>query len=92
MKIGFSLPHMGSVASAENIKTKLKRLSNIILKCEAHNWLGTDVISKLTEPFICPRCALESIKLDLKNYPNHLLVCRKCQFVGRLVGSTILQQ
>ncbi len=92
MKIGFSLPHMGSVASAENIKTKLKRLSNNISKCEAHNWLGTDVISKLTEPFTCPRCALEGIKSNLKNYPNHLLVCRKCQFVGRLVGSTILQQ
>ena len=83
---------MGSVASAENIKTKLKHLSNNILKCEAHNWLGTDVISKLTEPFTCPRCALEGIKSDLKNYPNHLLVCRKCQFIGRLVGSTILQQ
>ena len=36
----------------ENIKTKLRRLSNNILKCEEHNWLGTDVISKLTEPFI----------------------------------------
>jgi len=76
----------------ENIKTKLKRLPNDILRCGKCKWLGKYIGDKLTEPFTCPRCALEGIKSNLKNYPNHLLVCRKCQFVGRLVGSTILQQ
>ncbi len=75
----------------ENIKTKLKRLSNNILKCEVCYWLGTDVISKLTEPFTCPRCALEGIKLDLKNYPNHLLTCRNCQWIGKQVGGRLVE-
>jgi len=49
------------------------------------------VRNKLTEPFNCPRCALEGIKSELKNYPNHVLVCRNCQFVGRLVGNVLIQ-
>ncbi len=91
MKIGFSLPHMGSIVSAENIKTKLKHLSNNILKGEVCYWLETDVIFKLTEPFTCPKCALEGIKSNLKNYPNHLLTCRNCQWIGKQVGGRLVE-
>ena len=75
----------------ENIKTKLKRLSNGILSCERCKWIGKKVRNKLTEPFSCPRCALEGIKSELKNYPNHVLTCRKCQYVARQVGGALIQ-
>jgi len=39
----------------------------------------------------CPRCALEGIKSDLKNYPNHLLTCGNCQWLGKQVGKTIVE-
>jgi len=45
----------------------------------------------LTEPFTCPRCALEGIKSDLKNYPNHLLTCRNCQWIGKQVGGRLVE-
>ena len=75
----------------ENIKSKLKKISNDILECVECSWLESDISTKLTEPFKCPRCALEGIKSDLKNYPNHLLTCGKCQFVGKKVGGVIIQ-
>ncbi len=75
----------------ENIKVKLKRLSDNILSCENCKWLGREISDKLTKPFTCPRCALEGIKSELKNYPNHLLTCRNCQWVGRQVGATIVE-
>ena len=75
----------------ENIKSKLKKISNDILECVECSWLESDINTKITEPFRCPRCALEGIKSDLKNYPNHLLTCGKCQFVGKKVGGAIVQ-
>jgi ssDNA-binding Zn-finger/Zn-ribbon topoisomerase 1 len=75
----------------ENIKSKLKRLSNDILQCVKCNWLESDVGTKLTEPFKCPRCAIEGIKLDLKNYPNHLLTCSNCQWLGKQIGGRLVE-
>jgi len=75
----------------ENIKTKLKKLSDDIIGCDNCNWLETDIGSKITEPFKCPRCALEGIKSDLKNYPDHLLTCSRCQWVGKQVGGAIIR-
>ena len=43
------------------------------------------------ETKFCPRCALEGIKSDLKDYPNHLLTCGKCQWLGKQVGNIIVQ-
>jgi len=37
----------------------------------------------------CTRCALEGIKSDLKDYPNHLLTCGKCQWLGKQVGTKL---
>ena len=56
----------------ENIKSKLKRLPNEVLRCDNCKWLGKEVKNKLKEPYECPRCALEGIKSGLKNYPNHV--------------------
>jgi hypothetical protein len=39
----------------------------------------------------CPRCALEGIKSELKNYPNHLLTCRNCQWLGKEVGGKLIE-
>ena len=75
----------------ENIKSKLKRLSNDILECVECNWLESDVSTKLTEPFKCPRCALEGIKSDLKNYPNHFLTCSNCQWLGKQIGGRLVE-
>ena len=62
-----------------------------IFECVKCSWLESDISTKITAPFKCPRCALEGIKSDLKNYPNHLLTCGKCQFVGKKVGGAIVQ-
>ncbi len=43
------------------------------------------------ETKFCPRCALENIKSDLKDYPNHLLNCRNCQWLGKQVGARIIE-
>ncbi len=43
------------------------------------------------ETKFCPRCALEGIKSDLKDYPNHLLICRNCQWLGKQVGLRIIE-
>jgi len=75
----------------ENIKTKLKCLSNDILSCPIGHWIGKEVGGKLEETLNCPRCALENIKIELKNYPNHLLTCSKCQWVGKQVGNALVQ-
>ena len=32
-----------------------------------------------------------TLKSDLKNYPNHLLTCGKCQWVGKQIGTTIVE-
>jgi ssDNA-binding Zn-finger/Zn-ribbon topoisomerase 1 len=75
----------------ENIKSKLKRLSNDILQCVKCNWLESDINTKLIEPFKCPRCAIEGIKSDLKNYPSHLLTCSNCQWLGKQIGGRLVE-
>ena len=39
----------------------------------------------------CPKCGLEKIKVELKQYPNHLLDCGRCQSVFKLVGSNFIE-
>jgi len=75
----------------ENIKSKLKKLSENILGCEICKYLESNITNKITTPFTCPRCALEGIKSDLKDFPNHLLTCGKCQWLGKQVGNIIAQ-
>ena len=80
-----------SIELSNEDKSKLKKLSDDIIGCDNCNWLETDIRSKISEPFKCPRCALEGIKSDLKNFPNHLLTCSKCQWAGKQVGGAIIQ-
>ena len=61
------------------------------LGCKKCKYLESDISKKMTTPFTCPRCALEGIKSDLKDYPNHLLTCRNCQWLGKQVGTTIIE-
>ena len=53
--------------------------------------MGKEVSGKLVETLNCPRCALEGIKSELKNYPNHLLTCRNCQWIGKEVGGKLIE-
>jgi len=39
----------------------------------------------------CPKCGLEKIKVELKQYPNHLLGCGRWQSVFKLVGNNLIQ-
>ena len=55
------------------------------------HWLGKEVNGKLIETLNCPRCTLEGIKSELKNYPNHLLICRNCQWIGKDVGGKLIE-
>ena len=70
------------------IKTKLL-ISGNIFKYYSDKIFGKEICQKFSDPFTCPRCALEGIKSDLKQYPNHFLVCGNCQFVCKQVGGVI---
>jgi hypothetical protein len=37
----------------------------------------------------CPKCSLEKIKVELKQYPSHLLGWGRCQSVFKLVGNNL---
>ena len=45
---------------------------------------------KIHSGWFCPKCHVEKIKVELKEYPNHLLVCGKCQSVFKIVGDNLL--
>ena len=60
-----------------------------IFKYYSNRWFGEETSEKLSDPFFCPKCTLEGIRSELKNYPNHILVCKNCQFVCRQVGDLV---
>ena len=38
----------------------------------------------------CSKCSLEKIKIELKQYPNHLLGCSRCQSVFKRLGNNLI--
>ena len=47
-------------------------------------------IIKTDTGIFCPKCHLEKIKVKLKEYPNHLLVCGSCQSAFKIIGDDLI--